>query len=530
MSWHLLDDATIAGTPVLLVNPRVPLSTAAVFAAWDGDRSRAARRLARRAQRPRSAGRRAWSRQIGEVLDWLREQARRDLRAHVGKRRDLLRLVRETRRRVTRRRRPARRTGGIWRLFCARAPAMMARPILTAEAMRAAEAAAIDAGTPRNELMERAGAALAEAVRLYAGHATTLVLCGPGNNGGDGYVAARHLQAARLSRCGSRRWPSRRPKRRNGRAGNGMARSSRSQTPPKPPIAGRLPVRNRSEPRPRRRCSRNDFCARRQGARWPSPATCRAASPRDDGALLSPVRHYDLTVTFGALKPAHRLMPAMAHMGRVVLADIGIDAGSRLVRDRRARTPAARSRRPQIQPRPGPLPGRARCPARSRLAAAAAAQSGRGLCPRLHLACHRQSAVCRSSRPTRATSNDPRIGAILVGPGLGDIPPVLTLALTAPAPVVIDADAHRPDRRAGAPARAMTPSSPRTKASSCSCSATSTGSKAERALEAARAVAVRSSSTRAPTRWSPRPMGGLASRRRRRPGWRAPGPATCLPG
>jgi len=42
----------------------------------------------------------------------------------------------------------------------------------------------------------------------------------------------------------------------------------------------------------------------------------------DDGALLSPIGTYDLTVTFGALKPAHRLMPAMARMGRVVLADV----------------------------------------------------------------------------------------------------------------------------------------------------------------------------------------------------------------
>ena len=37
--------------------------------------------------------------------------------------------------------------------------------------------------------------------------------------------------------------------------------------------------------------------------------------------------------------------------------------------------------------------------------------------------------------------NDPRIGCILVGPGLGDVPQVLTLALTAPRPIVIDADA-----------------------------------------------------------------------------------------
>lgn len=40
-----------------------------------------------------------------------------------------------------------------------------------------------------------------------------------------------------------------------------------------------------------------------------------------------------------------------------------------------------------------------------------------------------------------AEVNDPRVGAILVGPGLGDIPPVLTLALTVPKPVIVDADA-----------------------------------------------------------------------------------------
>ena len=69
----------------------------------------------------------------------------------------------------------------------------MTRPILTAEQVRAAEQAAIDAGTNVVELMERAGAALAEAVRRFAGPLPTLILAGPGNNGGDGYVTARHL-------------------------------------------------------------------------------------------------------------------------------------------------------------------------------------------------------------------------------------------------------------------------------------------------------------------------------------------------
>ena len=68
----------------------------------------------------------------------------------------------------------------------------------------------------------------------------------------------------------------------------------------------------------------------------------------DDGALLSPIATYDLTVTFGALKPAHRLMPAMAQMGRVVLADIGIEARSEWFEIGRAEPAAARPARPQI--------------------------------------------------------------------------------------------------------------------------------------------------------------------------------------
>ena len=68
-----------------------------------------------------------------------------------------------------------------------------ARPILTTAAMVAAENRAIDAGTSVETLMERAGAALAEATFGFAGKMPVLILCGPGNNGGDGYVAARHL-------------------------------------------------------------------------------------------------------------------------------------------------------------------------------------------------------------------------------------------------------------------------------------------------------------------------------------------------
>src|SRR3546814_5650357 len=50
----------------------------------------------------------------------------------------------------------------------------------------------------------------------------------------------------------------------------------------------------------------------------------------DDGGILSPVPGYDLTVTFAARKPSHLLQPAARHMGRIAVADIGIEATSDL--------------------------------------------------------------------------------------------------------------------------------------------------------------------------------------------------------
>ena len=65
------------------------------------------------------------------------------------------------------------------------------KEILTVENMRASDAAAIEAGTPGRVLMARAGKAVSEAVSWKAPAA---VLCGSGNNGGDGYVIALALR------------------------------------------------------------------------------------------------------------------------------------------------------------------------------------------------------------------------------------------------------------------------------------------------------------------------------------------------
>src|SRR4030095_14084602 len=69
------------------------------------------------------------------------------------------------------------------------------RPVLTAAQMRDADRRTIEEiGLPGAVLMENAGAAVARALRArYPQARRPLVLCGRGNNGGDGFVIARHL-------------------------------------------------------------------------------------------------------------------------------------------------------------------------------------------------------------------------------------------------------------------------------------------------------------------------------------------------
>jgi ADP-dependent NAD(P)H-hydrate dehydratase / NAD(P)H-hydrate epimerase len=359
---------------------------------------------------------------------------------------------------------------------------MKGRPILTAEAMRSAERVAIDAGTAVETLMERAGAALAEAAVQYAGSRPMLVLCGPGNNGGDGYVAASHLaergipvRVAALSdpKSDAAKWA------RSQFEGEVERLSERSE--PAQIVIDCLfgtGLRKNVEPVVVQQLFRlSQAAAVRIACDLPSGVDS------DSGELLNDVPAFDLTVTFGALKPAHRLMPAMQRCGRVVLGDIGVDATTQWQEIGPPELPALdpaghKYSRGLVHCLAGTMAGAIA------LSATAAARAGAGY---VRVSTSRPidglpSAIVQTDT---APVNDERIGCLVVGPGLGDLPQVVTLALTSSAPKVIDADAislvGEPGRLRGQTA-ILTPHEGEFRRLFDDVS----GSKPERALEAAR--------------------------------------------
>ena len=196
------------------------------------------------------------------------------------------------------------------------------QPILTAAQMRAAEERAAPTLDAMYALVERAGAGVADAVRRLAVGAETLILCGPGNNGGDGYVAARVLcewgHPVRVAALAEPRTDL-------------ASRARDCWTGPVEALADAAPAPvvvdalfGTGLDRPLDTVAASLLRRFVQQARLSIAVDLPSGVATDDAALLSAPPQFDLTLALGALKPAHVVQPAAEVCGAVRLIDIGL--------------------------------------------------------------------------------------------------------------------------------------------------------------------------------------------------------------
>jgi ADP-dependent NAD(P)H-hydrate dehydratase / NAD(P)H-hydrate epimerase len=337
--------------------------------------------------------------------------------------------------------------------------------LLTTAQMGEADRLTIAGGVPGLTLMERAGAAVADEIVGRYTKRPVAVLCGPGNNGGDGFVVARHLAVAgwpvRLGLLGAQDrlsgdaaaqaelWKGTvealAPSVLDGAGlavdaifGAGLARpvSGAAEATLRAAVAAHLPI-----------------------VAIDSPSGVHGDNGADLGAVAA-----DLTVTFERKKPGHLLLPGRSLCGETIVRPIGLDPAAldRIGPDCWENGPelwgAALPRLSVAGHKYGrghalilggyPMTGAAR------LAARAAARLGAGLVsvavPERALPIYAASLTSIMVRPLGGEDDlgtllgDARFNALLLGPGAGVSPETRTRALrllAAGRPTVLDADA-----------------------------------------------------------------------------------------
>jgi NAD(P)H-hydrate epimerase len=197
------------------------------------------------------------------------------------------------------------------------------RLVTTAE-MRALEQAAVDYGVSVETLMDNAGAALAREVRKLRPPGRALVLVGPGNNGGDGLVAAQHLHGSgwqvnlRLA-----------PARERDQARFPVLRSVQPGPVPETPmdvIVDALLGTGKSRPAEGPIADALDEVRTRHPRAIVVAADVPSGVDADTGAADPRTLRARVTVTFGAAKVGLYQYPAAELAGEVRVADIGIPA------------------------------------------------------------------------------------------------------------------------------------------------------------------------------------------------------------
>jgi ADP-dependent NAD(P)H-hydrate dehydratase / NAD(P)H-hydrate epimerase len=316
------------------------------------------------------------------------------------------------------------------------------RQVLSVAKMQAAERALIAAGSSVDELMLRAGKGAAEWVWRISGGRAVTVLCGPGNNGGDGYVIAAEI----MRRGGEVRVIA--PMRTATDAARNAARGFSGEiVTDAAAISGEVFVdclfgSGRSRPLS---ADHAYLIAGLQASHVHSVAIdLPSGVDADSGNWPEGLAPFDCTLGLGAWKLAHWLGEAAARSGTKHLVDIGVaEQGSGEVLAARPVLSAPdwdahKYRRGLVAVVGGAMPGA------GELAARAAMGSGAGYVKLLadHAASEPDLVTDRSPLPQALA--DRRIGAVLVGPGLGRDDGArsrLAEALASGRPAVLDADA-----------------------------------------------------------------------------------------
>jgi hydroxyethylthiazole kinase-like uncharacterized protein yjeF len=314
-------------------------------------------------------------------------------------------------------------------------------PILTASAMREAEAACAIQGTSLSQLMELAGAAVADATWRMAAGAPVLILCGPGNNGGDGYVAARLLAtrgaavrvaalaepATELAKAARAGW-------------SGTVEKMDGRLAPAPLIVDALFGVGLSRPIADELAAILGHFADRRVLAVDVPSGIDS----DGGADWMPPLPADVTLALGALKPAHVLLPTAPACGRILLAPIGISANKTMrtlptTRETKPEATAHKFTRGMVLVFAGPMRGAAG------LTAGAALRAGAGYVVLDGSERAPFSAiVTESDAKFGERLGDPRVGAVVIGPGFPAGDELLfdvEAALDSGKPLVLDAAA-----------------------------------------------------------------------------------------
>lgn len=316
--------------------------------------------------------------------------------------------------------------------------------ILTAAQMREAEEALIAAGTSVDELMQRAGSGAADWVWRISGGRAVTVLCGPGNNGGDGWVIAETLrQRGGDVAVVSAAEPA------TAAAQNARAQYAGTVLGPEADRRGEVFVDCLFGTGLTRMLSAAHVALlnRLAGSHHLSVAVDLPSGVDTDlGQPLNPdLPSYHLTLALGAWKPAHFLMPAAASMAALRLVAIGlgrIEGAAQAIAQPVLSAPmpeAHKYTRGLLGVVAGTMPGAAV------LAAQAAQGAGAGYVKLFGAVPDSVPAdlVC-DDRPLAEALLDKRLSALLIGPGLGrdgHAREMLAVALSEQRPTVLDADA-----------------------------------------------------------------------------------------